>query len=137
MLYLFDRNVPRRLALMLNHYHPDDEVSFLDEHFPQNSPDSVWLSEIASSWDPLPVLVSGDGRILKNQAERQILRGIPTHFFLFADGFCNLSWELQAVHGVKMWPRIREAVERTRAPTVFKIPGKKNKLETISPTNTL
>ena len=83
MHFFIDRNVPERLARMLGNYDRAHTVIYHDDRFEKTTPDIQWLKEIVT-WDPVPVVVSGDGRILQNPAELQVLRGLPLTFFLFA-----------------------------------------------------
>lgn len=119
MLFFFDRNMPKPLARMLNEYHKDDQVLWLEDRFAEKTDDVVWLKQLAQ-WDPRPVVVSGDGRILKNPAQRQVLGGLPLTFVSFADRWVNLPWGTQAWKVVKVWPKVVEAARCTQ-PTVFNV----------------
>lgn len=129
MTFFFDRNVPIALARMLDHYDRQHDTVYLDDRFPKTTADSDWLVEIAK-WDPKPVVISGDGRILSNPAERQVLSGLPLSFFVFAEGWCNLAWRERAWKTVKVWPRIVEAAN-CRRPTVFRVPMTAQKVEQL------
>ncbi len=127
--FFFDRNLPVALARMLGHYPIGATITYLDDRFERTAPDSEWLLAIAE-WDPIPVVMSGDGRILRNPAEAQVLRGLPISFFLFASGWFKLPWREFAWKAVKIWPEV-VAAAAPRQPTVFRIPVSAQRIETV------
>lgn len=129
MRFFFDRNIPAALARMLNHYDRDHEVVYLDERFDPQTPDTRWLADVAK-WDPVPVVVSGDGRILQNEAEMQVLAGLPLTVFIFAPAWTNLPWREWAWKAVRIWPSVIDAASPLR-PTIYRIPVKSQKIERI------
>jgi hypothetical protein len=119
MQFFIDRNLPIALARMLGHYDRAHTVVFHDDRFEKTTPDTEWLSAVAR-WDPLPAIVSGDGRILRNPAELQVLRDLPLTFFLFTRSWFDLKWSEFAWKAVKVWPLIGMAPDcrrRLPAPT--------------------
>lgn len=120
MLFLFDRNLPEKLARMLGQYDRQHDVSWLDDKFPQSTPDVDWLTG-AAAWPSPPVIVSGDGRILTNEAEAQVLGGLPLTFFHFVPAWLHLPWEEMAWKSVRVWPEIVRNAQPLR-PTVFEVP---------------
>jgi hypothetical protein len=135
MHFFIDRNVPIALARMLGHYDRTHTVIYHDDRFEKTTPDTAWLSEIAG-WDPVPVVVSGDGRILRNPAELQVLQGLPLTFFLFVEAWLHLPWREHAWKAVKVWPEI-VAASSPRRPSIFRIPVSANKVEFESLTSEL
>ncbi|GDX99016.1 hypothetical protein LBMAG48_14200 [Phycisphaerae bacterium] len=127
MDFFIDRNVPEKLARMLGHYDRAHNVVYHDDLFEKTTPDTEWLEAIAKR-APVPVVVSGDGRILRNQAELQVLRGLPITFFLFAGGWFDLKWEEFAWKAIKVWPEVVKAASPPR-PSVYKIPVTASKVE--------
>lgn len=83
MDFFVDRNVPIALARMLGNYDRNHTVIYHDDRFEKTTTDTEWLAAIAN-YPSIPVVVSGDGRILKNPAELQVLKDLPITFFLFA-----------------------------------------------------
>lgn len=135
MHFFIDRNVPAQLARMLGHYDRLHTVIYHDDRFERTTPDTVWLDAIAK-WDPVPVVVSGDGRILKNPAELQVLRDLPLTFFLFAPAWLRLPWRDYAWKAIKVWPEVVAAAAPPR-PSVYRIPVSAPKVEFQSYTRDL
>lgn len=127
MDFFLDRNVPEKLARMLGYYDRDHTVIFHDDLFGESTPDTEWLQGIGRR-SPVPVVVSGDGRILRNQAELQVLRDLPITFFLFVDAWCNLPWHERAWKTIRVWPEVIKAASPPR-PTVFSIPVRALKVD--------
>jgi hypothetical protein len=127
MDFFIDRNVPEKLARMLDHYDREHTVIYKDDRFEKTTLDTDWLTEIAT-WKPIPIVVSGDGRILKNPAELQVLRGLPLTVFLFASGWASLAWEEKAWKAVKVWPQVTKMAAGIRQPSVFEIPVSASKV---------
>lgn len=136
MRFFIDRNIPVALARMLNHYDRQHTVTYLDEEFEKTTPDAEWLAEVAGWGDRIPVVVSGDGRILRNPAELQVLRGLPLTFFHFAPGWTNLPWPEQAWKAVKVWPLI-VAKASPKRPSMFRVPVSGTKIEFVCLTSDL
>ncbi|MBX9738211.1 MAG: hypothetical protein K2X32_14925 [Phycisphaerales bacterium] len=135
MQFFIDRNVPEKLARMLGHYDRAHTIVYHDDLFERTTPDTQWLTMIARR-DPVPVVVSGDGRILRNPAELQVLRGLPITFFLFAEGWLHLKWREHAWKAVKIWPEVVSAANPPY-PTVFRVPVTANKVEFVAHTRDL
>ena len=135
MHFFIDRNVPIALARMLGHYDLTHTVVYHDDLFERTTPDTEWLQIIAER-DPVPVVVSGDGRILRNPAELQVLRGLPITFFLFVGAWLNLKWPEFAWKAIKIWPEVVAAAS-PRRPSVFRIPVSASKVELESLTSEL
>lgn len=135
MHFFIDRNVPERLARMLGFYEPEHTVVYHDDRFERTTPDSDWLVQIAR-WDPVPVVISGDGRILRNPAELQLLRDLPLTFFVFAGAWFDLKWREFAWKAIKVWPEIVAAAAAPR-PSVFRIPVSAGKVEFVAFTRDL
>ena len=75
-------------------------------------------------WDPKPIVIGGDGRILKNKAERAALRQADLSFIYLTSGWTNLEWPVFAWKIIKVWPDVVRNVETARMPTVYEVgPG--------------
>lgn len=80
------------------------EIVHLREKFDEDTDDIVWISALAEEGDW--VIVSGDPRISRNEAERAAwLESGITAFFL-SDGFPNKRFWKQAEVLVHWWPEI-------------------------------
>jgi len=81
-------------------------VVHLEDKFPRNSPDKVWIRGLSEEggW----TIVSGDTRILKHpELKREWAQSRLTAFFL-GHGWTNLQYWPQAVLLVRWWPNIIE-----------------------------
>jgi len=130
MDFFIDRNVPVALARMLGHYDRNHTVIYHDDRFEKTTPDTVWMAAIAE-YPSIPVVVSGDGRILKNPAELQVLKDLPITFFLFAGSWISLKWPELAWKAVKVWPEVIAAASPPR-PSIYRIPVSATKVEFVS-----
>jgi len=101
-------------------------------YFDAGTPDAEWISGLAS-WDPKPVVVGGDGRILRNKVELAALKRAQLTFVYLSKGWTNLPWGDIAWKIVKVWPTITSSVVRIRKPTVFEVTcGKTMKMQLIA-----
>jgi hypothetical protein len=71
--FFTDENISPRVAQLLEVFDPENEVRAHKDSFAKGTPDTQWLQQI-STWTPKPVVVCGDGRILRNRAELAILK---------------------------------------------------------------
>lgn len=113
MRFFFDRNMSIRLAQMVSIFerghtirHHDD-----DSRFDQNTGDVDWIKALYEDGDPCWIVVSEDGRILKNRAEVAALNEARLTFFCMAKtwmgmGVHEFSWKF-----LKIWPDIVEAAK--------------------------
>ena len=105
---------------MLDNFELEHQVRALLDYFDQGTPDIGWMKEIAS-WDDVTVAVCGDGRILRNKVEKQVLRECGLMFVYLGSGWTNLPWPTFAWKIVKAWPDIKKNVEQARYPMVFEV----------------
>jgi len=70
MRFFFDRNMSPRLAAMINIYERDHSIIHHDEdgRFTPLTTDIEWITTLARD-DPPWIVLSGDGRILRNKVE--------------------------------------------------------------------
>jgi hypothetical protein len=134
-LFFFDCCVPEPLVRMLDQYDRENQVIFLGDRFRKDTPDEKWLEQVAQ-WAPVPVVVSGDSRILRNPAQAQVLSNLPLTIFFFAESWPRLPWREWAWKGVKIWPQILDN-SSPRSPSIFRIPISANKVELYSETRDL
>ncbi|HKI33466.1 MAG TPA: hypothetical protein VKA46_16545 [Gemmataceae bacterium] len=109
MRIFFDRCAAVALARMVRGFegskvlirHHDE-----DGRFTTTTADEVWISTLAADGDPLWLVISGDGRILRNKAQRAVLDGAKLPFFYLAKGWINRPIHEQAWKFMKVWPEI-------------------------------
>jgi hypothetical protein len=123
VIFLADENFIRQAARLLEVFDPQNEVRHLTDCFETGTRDIEWI-KAASEWEPRPVILGGDGRILRNKAERAALRTAHLSFVFLSSGWTNLPWSIFAWKIVKAWPDILASVERAGRPTIFEVkPG--------------
>ena len=120
MNFFMDRNMSPKMAQLIEVFDRENQVRHLDDDFPQDMPDTGWLNSLGKR-TPKPAVISGDARILRNNAEMQALREAGLAFFLMAKGWINFPWtEKQAWMMIKVWPQIVTNASPTR-PTIYEV----------------
>lgn len=99
------------------------EVVHLMQEFPRrNTPDEVWISELARRGDW--VIVSGDLRIFRSRPLKQVWLGARLTTFFLGKGWMNQDFWEQSWWLVRWWPRLIEQAERVERGTGFEVPAK-------------
>jgi hypothetical protein len=109
MRFFFDRCVPCRLARMVGAYegaNGHEVVHHDDGRFQHNTPDVEWIKALAGDGEPRWIIVSGDGRILRNSVERAALREAALPFFCLASQWMNMPFHDLAWRFIKAWSAI-------------------------------
>ncbi|MBL8793245.1 MAG: hypothetical protein JNM56_05020 [Planctomycetia bacterium] len=121
MNFFFDRCMPIRIARMVNAYENEHTARHHDEdnRFTITTPDVEWMAALASDVPPW-LIISGDGRILKNKVECAILRSTGLVFFCLAKGWMSMKFPDYAWRFIKAWPAIVEHATHSKA-RVFEI----------------
>lgn len=104
-----------------------ENVEHLQEHFPQDAPDTQWLEYIGNEDF---FLITRDDRIRRNPAELKAFRDNNVGAF-FLGGKQLSRWEL-VQQLVRNWPRILELAQDTRKPFAFRIPPKGTKIDKLN-----
>ena len=96
-----------------------------DDRFVPTTPDTEWLSVLGAD-DPPWIVISGDGRILKNKAERQVLQEANLTFFCMSKPWTQMTIHEYAWKFIKVWPDIVEnALASVHTPRIFEVSGGK------------
>ena len=119
MIFFTDENIPKWAAYMLDIFDRDHNIRASVDYFDEGTKDEEWIRAVAR-WDD-PVAVCGDGRILKNRAERRVLKECGLMFVFLARGWTNLPWPDYAWKIVKVWPAIVKNVRQVRYPVLFEV----------------
>lgn len=94
----------------------------------RHSTDIEWINHLrddASIW----IFISGDGRVLKNPAERAALRSAGLHGFILAPAYQRTPLNQVAATLVWKWPELEQVTELLSAPSIHEIPiGRNTKL---------
>jgi PIN like domain len=117
MRFFFDRNMSIYLARMVDVYergahmiiHHDD-----DGRFGPTTPDIDWIGALAAD-DPVWIVLSGDGRILRNRAEWAALQEARLTFFCMTKAWTHMSFHEYAWKFLKIWPDVVERAKGTTA----------------------
>ena len=130
MIFLTDENISPYAARMLGSFDRKNDIKAHEDCFEKGKPDIEWILDVAN-WEPKPIIVCGDGRILRKPSEQTALRNACLMFVYLASGWTNLSWEDFAWKIVKAWPAIVQNVKKTRKPSVFEVSVKSGKVDLI------
>jgi len=130
VIFFTDENISKKAAQMLDIFEPKHEVRACLDYFDEGTPDIEWIHAIAS-WNEgeSTVAVCGDGRILRNKAEKRVLKECKLMFVYLAPGWTNLQWPVFAWKIVKVWPDIVRNVEQARYPMVFEVASSSLKIQ--------
>jgi hypothetical protein len=82
MRFFFDRNMPPQLARMVDALEREHAARsyYDDDRFGDTTSDVEWINVLAAD-DPPWIVISGDGRMLKNKTERSALKEARLTFF--------------------------------------------------------
>ena len=117
MRYFFDRSAPIGLAKMVRAI---DEKRFKivhhdeDGRFSETTTDIEWMQAIAADGSPNWIVISGDGHILKNKVERQVLEETKLVFFCLDGPWQEMPIHEQAWKFMKVWPKITETAKTSK-----------------------
>jgi hypothetical protein len=128
MIFFTDECFMYKANALLEAFDRENEIRPLIDHFNSGTDDIAWIPAIAQ-WKPKPIVVCGDGRILRNKVERSVLKTAELTFVCLASGWTNLEWNQFAWKIVKAWPGIVQNASLAIRPTVFEISPQTLKIE--------
>jgi hypothetical protein len=97
----------------------------------RHSTDIEWITHLRKRPEHW-MFISGDGRILKNAAERAALRSAGLHGFVLAPAYQKTAMNQVAALLIWKWPEILKVTHLLSAPSMHEIPiGKNTKLRQI------
>ena len=122
MRFFCDRNVPPQLARMINAFDQYHTIMAYndDDRFTETTPDVEWIKVLESDGDPPWIIISGDGRILKNPTELLALRESQLSFFCLTKQWMVMKIHDQAWRFLKVWPDIVENAKGSN-PKIFEV----------------
>ena len=91
----------------------------------RHSADIEWIEHLRSQRE-VWIFISGDGRVLKNSAERAALRGAGLHGFILAPAYQKTPMHQVAATLVWKWPDIERVTTLLAPPAMHEIPIGKN-----------
>jgi hypothetical protein len=124
MRFFFDRNMSPRLARMIDIYERDSSVIHHDDdgRFTPTTTDVEWIRALAAD-DPSWVVLSGDGRILKNRVELAALNEARLTFFCMSK-----AWSHMGLHEYTWkFVKLPSVIELAKSPSrkIFEVAGAK------------
>jgi len=122
MIFFTDECFPINAARMLSHFEQDHEVRAHLDYFESGTQDTDWI-QVLASWNAnqTTVVVSGDGRILKNRVEKHVLKECGLTFVHLVSGWTHLRWQDYGWKIVKVWPDIVRNAADARYPMLFEV----------------
>ena len=139
MNFFFDRNLPERLARMLDAYDPINTVTHQDDdgRFDHTATDVYLLMTLAAD-TPKPVFMTADINIhRKNPSERKALKDSELTVVFLRRRFHSQPIHTQAVNLLKVWPEIVKETARCKEPTAFELTPSARKPQRIGYTKDL
>ena len=114
MRFFFDRNMSPYLTRMVSIYAREHTVIHHDDdgRFTHTTSDIEWITALSADNAPWIVL-SGDGRILKNKSERAALEEAKLTFFCMAKVWTHMQIHEYAWRFIRIWPEIVDASKGT------------------------
>lgn len=120
MIFFTDENFIHKAALMLRPFDDRHRIQPFLEQFPRGTPDETWIPLVGAR-HPKPIIVSGDGRILTNNVQRQLLRESGCIYVHLLPGWTNTPWETYAWKIVKYWPEVIQRCAAAHPRTVLSL----------------
>jgi hypothetical protein len=127
--FFFDATFPPKLTAALKIVIGND-LTHHDEHFAGSTKDHVWLANLAK-WPEVPVVISGDVRILSGSVEQAALCESGLCFFAMGSGFASLKMMDQCVRMFQLWEKIDKAARYAHKNGIF-IVKKDGAIENVS-----
>lgn len=128
MKFFTDECFMYKANALLEAFDRENQMIPLLDVFPPGTKDVVWIPQVAA-WAEKPIVICGDGRILRNKVERETLRGAGLKFVCLASGWTNLDWPTFAWKLIKVWPAIVLTSQLALRPTVFEVSCQTLKVE--------
>jgi len=115
------------LARMIDAFERDHTIRHHDEdpRFTPTTADTEWIS-IFGGDDPPWIIISGDGRILRNKSELAALREAKLTFFCMSKQWMHMSKHEYAWKLLRVWPEIVENARLATSPMLFEVSGGKS-----------
>ncbi|AYG60414.1 hypothetical protein QD460_22935 [Rhizobium jaguaris] len=91
----------------------------------RHSTDLEWIDRLRKSNDQW-IFISGDGRVLKNPAERAALRSAGLHGFILAPAYQKTPLNQVASILIWRWPEILQITNLLQPPSMHEVPINRN-----------
>ena len=121
MKILTDENLGERYGKVLALCYKNIDPSHFLQYFDSGVKDPKWI-EVISTWRPRPVIVTADKAMLnKRSIELRSMKQSGAHFVIFSESWMTTDFPGQSWRLIKLWPRIREAIEETPGQVILKV----------------
>jgi hypothetical protein len=120
LIFLTDENFPEDGARLVQAFDKSNVIIPFLEKFQRGEKDIDWIPK-AGLWNPRPIIVSGDGRILTNKVERAALKGSECTYVYLRSGWNEIQWETFAVKIIRVWPKITNAASAARQGSLIEV----------------
>lgn len=127
MKVFFDNCLPPVYAATLNAFISDQGHSarhirdIAERPNGRRSTDEEWIEFLRQSRD-VWIFITGDGRLMKNPAERAALRRAGLHGFVLTPAFQKTPFNQVAALLIWRWPELVKVTELFETPTMHEIP---------------
>ena len=118
----FDENFPRPLVEMLKAF---DQINRLIHHldeFPAGVSDVQWIASL-SLRTPKPIVISGDGAILRRRDEKDALASSDM-VFVYLQAWAHLDENVQASKIVTVWPNLYKELLKAKPGDTYRVKAK-------------
>jgi hypothetical protein len=120
LTFFTDENFIPKVGRIIRTYEDQNQVILFAEKFARGTPDVKWIHNVGT-WEPKPVIVGGDGRILRNKAELRVLRETGCIYVYLSPGWTNTPIHEYAWKMLKYWPEIVGCVQKCDRQSVVEI----------------
>ncbi|HEX4124504.1 MAG TPA: hypothetical protein VHY37_07235 [Tepidisphaeraceae bacterium] len=127
MIFFTDESFMYHANALVEAFDRKNEIRPMQDHFPRGTPDIEWISAV-SNWTPKPTVICGDGRVLKNKVERQVLKEAGLTFICLRAAGPTCLGRNSPGKIIYAWPAICVCATAIR-PTVFEVSVKTMKVE--------
>jgi hypothetical protein len=119
--FFFDNTMPPTLVVAVRELVKANttghELKHLSDRFRRDIPDIDWIRglSVEGGW----TIISGDVRISRNRAEREVWLESNMLGFFLAKGWTNLTLWDQAWRFIRIWPKVMRLAETIKPPAGF------------------
>lgn len=120
MKVLLDNNLSPKIARALNElFHPDHEVVALRDKFETDISDEEWINALSA--DGRWIVISGDRRITRNNAEYAAFRNSHLVGFFLARGLYKAKIAKQMERLLALWDNIETLARTVEGGAMFEL----------------
>jgi hypothetical protein len=97
-----------------------------DYGFQHDTPDEVWIKKLAEDEPADWIVITGDGRIRKNKAERAAWISAGLKGFVLARGLVRMPVHQQASTPLWRWPGMERYISASDKGSMFELPVRRS-----------